>query len=118
MSEKRTRGRTALYAMAACGLLGGGILLGRCLAAAWGKPEAPTYLVLLANPGATPQECAGGMNVLAQEGPSLATALLRDQPRDGIVEIPAHEPAAARRVVRGEGIVGVPRLLAAAPPPP
>src|SRR5262249_61002186 len=64
MSEKRTRYRIALYALAACGLLAGGALVGRGLTAWWAPPNPPGHIVYLGDP----------------EHPAFPPALLDEEP--------------------------------------
>src|SRR6266511_6309938 len=102
MSEKRTRYRIALYALAACGLLGGGALAGRALSAWWSPPKRPSYVVYLGDP----------------ENPAVAPALLDEEAparpaRDGIANVSAR----ASRLVRANGALGTGKLFVAAPPP-
>ncbi|HKB42323.1 MAG TPA: hypothetical protein VKD72_38205, partial [Gemmataceae bacterium] len=103
MSEKRTRYRIALYALAACGLLGGGALVGRGLTAWWAPPNPPGHIVYLGDP----------------EHPAFAPALLDEEPparpaRDGIANVSSR----TSRLVRATGFPGMGKLFVAAPPPP
>src|SRR5262249_10229248 len=103
MSEKRTRYRIALYALAACGLLGGGALVGRGLPAGWAPPTPPGHIVYLGDP----------------EHPAFAPALLDEEPparpaRDGIANVSSR----TSRLVRATGFPGMGKLFVAAPPPP
>src|SRR5437763_10630322 len=90
MSEMRMPYRTALYVLAACGLLGGGVLAGRCLSAWRGPADRPRSVALL------------------DEAPPACLA------QDGIVHVSARDVG----LMRAQGMAQAGKLLVAAPPPP